>query len=179
VQIVSTTSGEMIVQGLVPSSPAVTGRPHIFAFATSSSSFASQCGRTLKISVPGKNATFAAYGTDNGKGRPGSGSKKSEDGTKSGFVIGDPISFEGQSPHSNQVLESEKVSETTSRKECKSFSPRGGPPRIGKEGEDPYRILDDGHKVYLDELDVITLLEPPPFLRPLQSVYYNHAAYLW
>ncbi|KAJ7551019.1 hypothetical protein O6H91_07G130300 [Diphasiastrum complanatum] len=50
---------------------------------------------------------------------------------------------------------------------------------IGNEGEDPYRVLDDGRKVYLDEFDVITLLDPPPSLQPLNRGSYNHAAFLW
>ncbi|KAH7423234.1 hypothetical protein KP509_12G045700 [Ceratopteris richardii] len=47
------------------------------------------------------------------------------------------------------------------------------------EGEDPYRILDTGRKVYLDELDVLTLLDPPSFLIPSDPNNYNQAAYLW
>ncbi|KAL3682983.1 hypothetical protein R1sor_001005 [Riccia sorocarpa] len=47
------------------------------------------------------------------------------------------------------------------------------------EGEDPFRLLDNGQKVYLDELDVISLLDPPPYLRPFQASHYNHAAFLW
>ena len=50
---------------------------------------------------------------------------------------------------------------------------------IGNEGEEPFRILADGTKAYLDELDVLTLLVPPPFLKPMSSVNYNHAAFLW
>ncbi|KAL2612054.1 hypothetical protein R1flu_023746 [Riccia fluitans] len=47
------------------------------------------------------------------------------------------------------------------------------------EGEDPFRLLDNGQKVYLDELDVISLLDPPKYLRPFQAFSYNHAAFLW
>lgn len=50
---------------------------------------------------------------------------------------------------------------------------------VGNEGEEPFRILPDGRKAYLDELDVLTLLVPPPFLKPMSSVNYNHAAFLW
>ncbi|KAI5063964.1 hypothetical protein GOP47_0020634 [Adiantum capillus-veneris] len=49
----------------------------------------------------------------------------------------------------------------------------------GNEGEDPYRILETGRKVYLDELDVLTLLDPPSFLIPSDANAYNQAAYLW
>lgn len=51
--------------------------------------------------------------------------------------------------------------------------------QIGNEGEDPYRILDTGRKVYLDELDVLTLLDPPSFLIPMDANDYNQAAFLW
>jgi hypothetical protein len=50
---------------------------------------------------------------------------------------------------------------------------------LGNEGEEPFRVLPDGRKAYLDELDVLTLLVPPPFLKPMSSMNYNHAAFLW
>ena len=50
---------------------------------------------------------------------------------------------------------------------------------IGNDGEDPYRILESGRKVYLDELDVITLLDPPAYLIPNDANTYDQAAYLW
>ena len=50
---------------------------------------------------------------------------------------------------------------------------------IGNEGEDPYRILESGRKVYLDELDVLTLLDPPAYLIPNEANSYDQAAYLW
>ncbi|XP_024392645.1 uncharacterized protein [Physcomitrium patens] len=50
---------------------------------------------------------------------------------------------------------------------------------VGNEGEEPFRILADGRKAYLDELDVLTLLVPPPFLKPMSNKNYNHAAFLW
>lgn len=49
----------------------------------------------------------------------------------------------------------------------------------GNIGEDPYRILETGSKLYLDELDVLTLLDPPSFLIPTDANSYNQAAYLW
>jgi hypothetical protein len=49
----------------------------------------------------------------------------------------------------------------------------------GNEGEEPYRILENGQKAYLDELDVLTLLDPPAFIRPMDSRTYNHATFLW
>lgn len=51
--------------------------------------------------------------------------------------------------------------------------------KIGNEGEDPYRILESGRKIYLDELDVLTLLDPPSFLIPTDANTYDQAAYLW
>jgi hypothetical protein len=51
---------------------------------------------------------------------------------------------------------------------------------VGNEGDEPFRILADGKKAYLDELDVLTLLVPPPFLKPMSTMNnYNHAAFLW
>jgi hypothetical protein len=50
---------------------------------------------------------------------------------------------------------------------------------IGNEGEDPYRILESGRMVYLDELDVLTLLDPPAYLIPNDANTYDQAAYLW
>ena len=43
----------------------------------------------------------------------------------------------------------------------------------------PYEIVDNGKKAYLDEQDVVTFLDPPKELIPLDPSYYNPAAYLW
>lgn len=48
-----------------------------------------------------------------------------------------------------------------------------------KDGEDPYRVFEGGAKAYLDELDILDLLDPPRFLRPISSTTFNHAAFLW
>ena len=50
---------------------------------------------------------------------------------------------------------------------------------IGNEGEDPHRVLESGKKVYLDELDVLTLLDPPAYPIPNDANTYGRAAYLW
>lgn len=45
--------------------------------------------------------------------------------------------------------------------------------------EEPYEILPNGKKAYLDEQDVVTFLDPPKELIPLDHASYNPAAYLW
>lgn len=45
--------------------------------------------------------------------------------------------------------------------------------------EKPYEILPNGKKAYLDEQDIVTFLDPPKELIPLDSGSYNPAAYLW
>lgn len=43
----------------------------------------------------------------------------------------------------------------------------------------PFEILPSGKRVYLDEQDVVTFLDPPRELIPLDPGSYNPAAYLW
>ncbi|XP_019426834.1 PREDICTED: uncharacterized protein LOC109335180 [Lupinus angustifolius] len=43
----------------------------------------------------------------------------------------------------------------------------------------PFEILENGKKAYLDEQDVITFLDPPKDLIPLDPSSYNPASYLW
>ncbi|XP_050289133.1 uncharacterized protein LOC126727497 isoform X3 [Quercus robur] len=45
--------------------------------------------------------------------------------------------------------------------------------------EKPYEIVDNGKKAYLDEQDVVSFLDPPKELIPLDPSSYNPAAYLW
>nr|XP_048319125.1 uncharacterized protein LOC125418111 isoform X2 [Ziziphus jujuba var. spinosa] len=45
--------------------------------------------------------------------------------------------------------------------------------------EKPYEILPNGKKAYLDEQDIVTFLDPPKELIPLDPGSYNPAAYLW
>ncbi|CAN1143732.1 hypothetical protein LINPERHAP2_LOCUS13752 [Linum perenne] len=45
--------------------------------------------------------------------------------------------------------------------------------------EKPYEILPNGNRAYLDEQDVVTFLDPPIGLIPLDPASYNPAAYLW
>ncbi|KAK3018301.1 hypothetical protein RJ639_002919 [Escallonia herrerae] len=43
----------------------------------------------------------------------------------------------------------------------------------------PYEVLPSGKRAYLDEEDVVTFLDPPKELIPLDPTSYNPAAYLW
>lgn len=45
--------------------------------------------------------------------------------------------------------------------------------------DQPYEILPNGRKAYLDEQDIVMLLDPPKELIPLDPSSYNPAAYLW
>lgn len=45
--------------------------------------------------------------------------------------------------------------------------------------EKPYETLPTGKRVYVDESDVLTFLDPPKELIPLDPASYNPAAYLW
>lgn len=45
--------------------------------------------------------------------------------------------------------------------------------------EGPYELLPNGKIQYLDEQDVVTFLDPPKELIPLDPTTYNPAAYLW
>lgn len=43
----------------------------------------------------------------------------------------------------------------------------------------PYETLPNGKIAYVDEQDVVTFLDPPKELIPLDPSSYNPAAYLW
>lgn len=45
--------------------------------------------------------------------------------------------------------------------------------------EKPYDVLSGGGRVYLDEEDVVSFLDPPKELIPLDPSSYNPASYLW
>lgn len=45
--------------------------------------------------------------------------------------------------------------------------------------DEPYEVLPNGKIAYLDEQDVVTFLDPPKELIPLDPSSYNPAAYLW
>lgn len=45
--------------------------------------------------------------------------------------------------------------------------------------DEPFEILPSGRKAYLDEQDVVSFLDPPKELIPLDPTSYNPAAYLW
>ncbi|CAN1305972.1 hypothetical protein LINPERPRIM_LOCUS26678 [Linum perenne] len=53
------------------------------------------------------------------------------------------------------------------------------PPTESPWDEKPYEILPNGNRAYLDEQDVVTFLDPPIGLIPLDPASYNPAAYLW
>ncbi|KAM3375179.1 hypothetical protein P3S68_013893 [Capsicum galapagoense] len=62
----------------------------------------------------------------------------------------------------------------TVRASSSSFSSSASP-----WDEKPYQVLPNGKIVYLDEQDVVTFLDPPVELIPLDPSSYNPAAYLW
>lgn len=45
--------------------------------------------------------------------------------------------------------------------------------------EKPYELLPSGKRAYFDELDVVTFLDPPKELIPIDPASYNPASYLW
>lgn len=55
----------------------------------------------------------------------------------------------------------------------------GGRGYVSSWDEKPYEYLPTGRKSYLDEQDIVTFLDPPKDLIPLDSASYNPAAYLW
>ncbi|CAN4100027.1 unnamed protein product [Withania somnifera] len=63
---------------------------------------------------------------------------------------------------------------TTVRASSSSFSSSSSP-----WDEKPYQVLTNGKIVYLDEQDVVTFLDPPMELIPLDPSSYNPASYLW
>ncbi|KAG6555497.1 hypothetical protein Mapa_002732 [Marchantia paleacea] len=104
----------------------------------------------------------SAPGSTNG--RPGGVDRAAE--TFNGSPISDDIFVKNPANYIQQEIRPRKKTVPASGREI-------------PEGEDPFRLLENGQKVYLDELDVISLLEPPTYLRPYQSFNYNHAAFLW
>ncbi|XP_075075001.1 uncharacterized protein LOC107828083 [Nicotiana tabacum] len=63
---------------------------------------------------------------------------------------------------------------STSSSSSSSFSCSSSP-----WDEKPYQVLSSGKIVYLDEQDVVTFLDPPKELIPLDPASYNPASYLW
>lgn len=45
--------------------------------------------------------------------------------------------------------------------------------------DNPFEILPNGKRSYLDEQDVVVFIDPPNNLIPLDPTSYNPAAYLW
>jgi len=86
-------------------------------------------------------------------------------------------------PHS-QPLNNLKISTTQLNSRRRLYSVR----RINKTvfavhaspwDDKPYRILTGGEISYYDESDVVSFLDPPKQLIPLDPSSYNPAAYLW
>ncbi|KAL2321460.1 hypothetical protein Fmac_025839 [Flemingia macrophylla] len=57
--------------------------------------------------------------------------------------------------------------------------PRSNQSYVSPWDDKPFEILPSGKKAYLDEQDVVTFLDPPKNLIPLDPSSYNPAAYLW
>ncbi|ERN07177.1 hypothetical protein AMTRI_Chr12g273980 [Amborella trichopoda] len=51
--------------------------------------------------------------------------------------------------------------------------------KVSAWDEKPYDLSQSGRKVFLDELDIVTLVDSPKELIPLDPDSYNPAAYLW
>ena len=45
--------------------------------------------------------------------------------------------------------------------------------------DNPYEPLPSGERAYLDEQDIVTFLDPPKELIPLEPASYNPAVYIW
>ncbi|KAG9456031.1 hypothetical protein H6P81_000539 [Aristolochia fimbriata] len=54
-----------------------------------------------------------------------------------------------------------------------------GNDRLSLWDEKPYELLPGGRIAFLDEQDIVTLLDPPKDLIPLDPASYNPAVYLW
>lgn len=61
---------------------------------------------------------------------------------------------------------------------CTAINGRGRG-NVSAWDDEPYEVLLGGKKSYLDEQDVVSFLDPPRELIPLDSASYNPAAYLW
>jgi len=62
---------------------------------------------------------------------------------------------------------------------CVVMAVQGGRGYESPWDEKPYETLPTGKRVYVDESDVVTFLDPPKELIPLDPASYNPAAYLW
>lgn len=61
-----------------------------------------------------------------------------------------------------------------------AVSPEGRKERGRSAWDDePFEILPGGKIAYLDEQDIVSILEPPKELIPLDPAAYNPAAYVW
>lgn len=62
---------------------------------------------------------------------------------------------------------------------CIAAVDRGSTESISSWDDEPYEVLPNGEIAYLDEQDVVTFLDPPKELIPLDPSSYNPATYLW
>lgn len=65
------------------------------------------------------------------------------------------------------------------RLKCAAAVDRGSTESISSWDDEPYEVLPNGEIAYLDEQDVVTFLDPPKTLRPIDPSSYNPATYLW
>lgn len=64
-------------------------------------------------------------------------------------------------------------------REIRAVDPDRGLNPLSPWDEKPFELRPSGRRAYLDEQDVVTLLDPPKELIPLDPAVYNPAAYLW
>ncbi|XP_068648448.1 uncharacterized protein [Aristolochia californica] len=62
--------------------------------------------------------------------------------------------------------------------EIRNIDGRGND-KLSPWDENPYELLPGGRKAYLDEQDIVMLLDPPKELIPLEPASYNPSVYLW
>ncbi|XXG84961.1 hypothetical protein AAC387_Pa11g0156 [Persea americana] len=68
---------------------------------------------------------------------------------------------------------------TVYNREIRAVDPDRGLNPSSPWDEKPFELRPSGRRAYLDEQDVVTLLDPPKELIPLDPAVYNPAAYLW
>lgn len=68
---------------------------------------------------------------------------------------------------------------TTYSGKIRAVNPDSGLNPSSPWDEKPFELRPSGRRAYLDEQDVVTLLDPPKELIPLDPSSYNPAAYLW
>ncbi|KAK9281641.1 hypothetical protein L1049_004544 [Liquidambar formosana] len=91
------------------------------------------------------------------------------------------ISFQRPSPGLTNFKGRELYGQRFIGRNCVAIRAIDGSQRVNASpwDEKPYEIIPGGKKAYLDEQDVVTFLDPPKELIPLDPASYNPAAYLW